>query len=318
MPDEALQERFQRVVQSACEEMVRRYLEEAYRCFAAEAYNGAVVMTWNAVAYYLRQVAEAISVALFKHNYKILQGQDPPPELWRINDNLFIQACKRMGVLSDVIDRLNDLRDCRNKCAHPAGIFASPDETLELVESIRNVISRQVTDERLIDPAIVREFAQVCPEQEGETIAPWVREDLCPQLAHDLLTMFERNDEIKDVLGIIGLWRGLWNRLDGATQQRLWARVERIVQAILQETEAALRTPEEAVRLIVWPNPDDEHPSRDRISQLFVEWLERLARSGEFRESDMALARELRQCLPAPLRERLQAALQEMTRRYTE
>jgi hypothetical protein len=53
MPDEALRQRFEAVVNSAAEPLVRQYLEEAYRCFVAEAFNAAVVMIWNAVAYYL-------------------------------------------------------------------------------------------------------------------------------------------------------------------------------------------------------------------------------------------------------------------------
>jgi hypothetical protein len=319
MPDETLQRRFEVVVQGTNEPMVRRYLEEAYRCFAAEAYNGTVVMTWNAVAYYLRQVVETISVVLFEYNYTILYDQNPPAELWRINDHLFLQTCRRMGVLCDVIDYLDRLRNRRNDCAHPSGIFVLPDETVELAESIRNVVSRQVTDECLTDMAILREFVQTASEQDGTTIACWVQDALCPKLAHDLLTIFSRNDEVKNISGIVGLWRELWDRLDDPIKQRLWDRIERTVQTMLQEgEEATLRTPEELVRFIVWPHPDDEHQSRDRIGQMLVEWLERLAQSGEFREVDMALARRLRQHMPAFLSERFHAVLQEMTRRYTE
>jgi len=318
MPDEALRQRFEAVVNSATEPLVRRYLEEAYRCFVAEAFNAAVVMTWNAVAYYLRKVVEAISVAFFQHNYRLLHNQNPPDELWRINDNLFMQACNRAGILSDVIPDLNHLRDCRNKCAHPSGIFLSANEALEFAESIRNIVSRRVEDERLTALAILREFARTASESDGQAIAQWVQEDLRPQLAHDLLTIFERNDEVTDISGIIGLWRGLWNRVDEATQQRLWNRIERIVQNTLSDVDNALRTPEELIRLIVWPAPDVECPSRDRIGELFITWLERLAQSGQFRPEDMKLARELRQCLPPSLRGRLQAALQEMARRYAE
>ena len=319
MPDETLRRRFEVVVQSTNEPMVHRYLEEAYRCFVAEAYNGAMVMVWNAVAYYLRQVVGTISMPLFEYNYTILHKQKPPAELWRINDNLFVQTCRRMGVLCDVIDCLERLRNCRNACAHPSGIFVSPDETVELTEGIRNVVSRQVTDEFLTDAAILREFVRTASEQDGTAIARWAQDSLCRQLAHDLLTIFSRNDEVKDISGIVGLWRELWSRLDDPSRQRLWDRIERIVQPVLQGgEEVALRTPEELVRLIVWPHPDDEHQPRDRIGQIFVEWLERLGHSGEFREVDMALARGLRQHMPAFLRERLHAALQEMTRRYAE
>jgi len=319
MPDETLRRRFEVVVQSANEPMVRQYLEEAYRCFVSEAYNGTVVMTWNAVAYYLRQVIEAISVALFEHNYTILHKQKPPVELWRINDNLFIQTCRRMGVLCDVIGCLDRLRDRRNDCAHPSGIFVSPDETVELAESVRAVVARQVMDERLTDIAILQKFVWTVSEQNGTAIARWVQDTLCPQLAHNLLKIFSSNDEVEDVSGIVGLWRELWNRLDDPIKQRLWDRIERTVQTMLQEgEEATLRTPEELVRFIVWPHPDDEHQSRDRIGQMLVEWLERLAQSGEFREVDMALARRLRQHMPAFLSERFHAVLQEMTRRYTE
>jgi hypothetical protein len=180
------------------------------------------------------------------------------------------------------------------------------------------VISRRLADERLTDPAILREFARTASESDGEAIALWVQEDLCPQLAHDLLTIFERDDEVTNVSGVIGLWQGLWNRVDEATHQRLWNRIERIVQNTLSDVDPALRTPEELVRLIVWPAPNVECPPRDRIGGLFVTWLEGLAQSGQCRAVDMDLARELRQYLPSSLRERLQAALQEMTRRYAE
>jgi hypothetical protein len=320
MPDEALRQRFEAVVNSATEPLVRQYLEEAYRCFVAEAFNGSVVMTWNAVAYYLRQVVGAISVAFFQHNYRELHNQNPPNELWRINDNLFIQACNRAGILCDVIPDLARLRNRRNDCAHPTGIFVSVDEALELAESIGHVVSRRVAKERLANPAILREFARTASESDGEAIAQRVQEDLCPQLAHDLLTIFERNNEVTDVLGIIGLWRGLWNRVDEATHQRLWDRIKSVAQNTLSESDVdnALRTPEELVRLIVWPAPDAECPPRDRIGELFVIWFEGLVQSGQFRPEDMKLARELRQYLPPSLCERLQAALQEMTRRYAE
>jgi hypothetical protein len=319
MPDEALRQRFEAVVNSAAEPLVRQYLEEAYRCFVAEAFNAAVVMIWNAVAYYLRQVVESISVAFFQHNYKVLHNQDPPDELWRINDNLFMQACNRAGILCDVIPDLDRLRERRNDCAHPSGIFVSVDEALELAESIGHVVSRRVVEERLTKPAILREFARNASEPDAEGIAKWVREDLCPQLAHNLLTIFERNDDVTDVSGIIGLWRGLWNRVDEATRQHLWDHIERIVQNMLCDLDRALRTPEELVRLIVWPAPDAECPPRDRIGELFVTWLEGLAQSGQFRAVDMDLARRgLQQYLPPSLRERLQAALKEMSRRYAE
>jgi len=318
MPDEALRQHFEALVNSASELLVRRYLEEAYRCLVADACNGAVVMTWNAVAYYLRQVVEAISVAFFQHNYRVLYNQNPPDELWHINDNIFIQACSRAGILRDVILGLDRLRNLRNACAHPTGTFVSANEALELVESISNVISRRVVDERLTNPAILREFARTTGELDGEAIAQWIQEDLCPQLAHDLLTIFERNDDVNDVSGIIGIWRGLWNRVDEATQQRLWNRIEMIVQNTLSDVDLAPRIPEELVKLIIWPAPDAECSPRDRIGELFVAWLEELTQSGQFRPEDMKLARGLRQHLPTSLRERLQATLQEMTRRYVE
>jgi hypothetical protein len=319
MPDEALSQRFEAVAQSAQDPLVRRYLEEAYRCFIAEAYNGAVVMAWNAVACYLRQVVQAISVALFEHNYRLLHNQNPPGELWRINDNLFIQTCQRMGALREVIDRLDEPRNRRNDCAHPTGVFVLADETLELVESIREVVSRQVDNERLADRAILREFVRVAKEQEGRAITRWVQDDFCAQLAHDLLTMHLRNETIKDASGIAGLWRGLWSRIDDDQKRHLWNHLERAVQSVLQdEQETHLRTPEDLVRLIVWPSPDEDHEARDRIGELYVEWFERLAESGDFRAVDLDLACELRQHLPAPLRERLQNTLQEMARRYTE
>jgi hypothetical protein len=53
MPDKVLRQRFKAVANRAVEPLVRQYMEEAYRCFVVGAFNGAVVMIWNAVAYYL-------------------------------------------------------------------------------------------------------------------------------------------------------------------------------------------------------------------------------------------------------------------------
>jgi hypothetical protein len=213
---------------------------------------------------------------------------------------------------------LDRLRNCRNDCAHPTGIFITPEEAMELAESIGSVVSRQVINERLMDGAIWREFARVTGEPEGRAIAPWVQDALCPQLMHDLLTIFERNDEVDDISGIVGLWQGMWGRVDDLTRQRLWDRLEKGVRNTLDEQEKALRSPEDWVRWIVWPDPGDTHPSRDRIGQMLTEWIEQRAQSGEFTVADMELARKLREYLPAPLCDRLRAALQEMTRRYVE
>lgn len=226
MPDEELAQRFKTVVQSAQEPLVRRYLEEAYRCFVAKAYNGAVVMAWNAVACYLRQVVEAISIGLFEHNYRVLQDQNPPSELWRVNDNLFIETCKRIGVLGEVLGELERPRNRRNACAHPSGIFVLVDEALELMESLSNVVSRQIDDERLTGRAILREFIEVAEEQEGRAIARWVQEDLCGQLAHDLLKIYL--EEIENVSGIAGLWQELWPRIDEQQKEHLWGRWNRL------------------------------------------------------------------------------------------
>jgi hypothetical protein len=318
MPDKVLRQRFKAVANRAVEPLVRQYMEESCRCFVVGAFNGAVVMMWNAAACYLRQVVRTIGITFFQHNYRVLYDQNPPDELLRINDGHFMEVCKRSGLLRDVVSALDRLRDRRNECAHPSGLFVSASEALELAESISNVISCRFEDVCLTDPAILKEFARTTTEQDGETIAQWVQNDLCQQLAHDLLTIFERDTDVKNASGIIGLWRGLWNRVDEVTQQRLWNRIERIVQNTLSDLDNALRTPEELVRLIVWPDPNAEYPPRDRISELFITWLEGLARSGQFRSVDMDLARGLRQYLPPSLHERLQAALQEMARRYVE
>jgi len=320
MPTEDLLERFEVVVQSAQESMVRRYLEEAYRCFTAEAYNGAVVMAWNAVSWYLRQVVEAISIPLFEHNYRILYEQNPPGELWRISDGYFIETCQRMGILGEVADKMGERqRNIRNRCAHPSGYFATADDTVAFVESIREVVSCRVVEERLQDIATVREFIKAANEEDGEIIASWVYDDICGQLSHNLLTMYMRDEDIRNVSGIVGLWQGLWPRIDERQKEGLWDKLEQAVKKVLQDEEGTgFRTPEDLVRLIVWPSPDEVHEARDRIGELFVEWFERLAERGDFRAVDMDLAREVRQHMPPALRERLQATLEKMTRRYTE
>ncbi len=50
---------------------MRRYLEESYRCFVAEAFTSMVVMLWNAVAYYLRQVVKSINFGFLNITTKL-------------------------------------------------------------------------------------------------------------------------------------------------------------------------------------------------------------------------------------------------------
>lgn len=322
MLDKTFLQCFDAVVKSTREDTVCRYLEEARRCFAAEAYNGAVVMTWNAVACYLRQVVEAIGVALFRYNYYAMQAEEPPIELWRINDSLMIQTCKRMGILPGVLQGLDDLRIFRNSCAHPTGVFASDKEAVEFVENIYGCVSRSVNDERLAGIAVVLEFIKMTGEQDGKAIARWVKEDLRLQLAHDLLTIYLSDDaDIEDASGIIGLWRELWSEIEDLRKGSLWNRLESAVREVLEAAaneELTPRTPEELIQLIVWPRPDAMCEPRDRIGALYVEWFESRVQRNILRGADMDLARNLRHDLPDSFRNRLQIVLQEMGRRMIE
>ncbi len=318
--NEDLVQRFKTIVQSAFEPVVRKYIEEALRCFSARAYNGAIVMIWNATIYYLHQVVETISFALFEHSYQILHGKRPPNELRHINDSLFVQTYQGIGLLQEeAADRVNKLRDCRNYCAHPTGRFFSADKVMELSEIAYEFISRRITEECLCNIAVIKEFIKTANKQEGETLAPWIQSDLCLQLAHELLKIFLQDDEeVSDLSGIMGLWHQIWERLDNAQKGTLWDRLEqKVVPAILSEGISPY-TPEDLTRLIVWPSPDEEHETRDKIGKLYVEWFEIKVQEDNFRSVDIDLARNLRQHLSAPLRERLQSVLQEMIRRFAE
>lgn len=317
MSDEAMLQRLEAIVHCAQEPLVCRYMKEALNCFSAEAHNGAVIMTWNAAICYIRKLVEDIGIDLFIHDINNKDNQ--PLELSRINDSKFLHACKHTGLLQEAIVRLDRLRNRRNDCAHPSGFFISADETVNLIESISDVICHKISDERLKEIGIVKEYIKKVDIQEGERIASWLHEDLYPQLAYDLLTMFISNDDIKNVSGIIGLWHKLWSRLDDAQQRRLWNRLEQSVQAVLEdETGNTLRTPEQFAQLICWPSTDDEHKVRDRIGILYIEWFKKIVQEDTVRSADLELARQLRQYLPVPLRESLQSILQEMIRRYIE
>lgn len=324
-PNEDLIQRFKTIVQNAFEPVVKKYIEEAQRCFSAGAYNGAIVMIWNATVYYLQQVVKAISTALFEHCYQILRGEGLPSKLWHVNDSIFVQTYQRMGLLQEeAAGKVNKLHNCRNECAHPSGIFVSVDEVMELAEVAHELISRRVSEERLCNKAVINEFIkkaskQKTSRQEGETLAPWIRNDLCLQLAHDLLTIFLQDDEeISDLSCIFGLWHRLWGRLDNTQKGTLWNRLEqKVVPAVLRE-EVSTRTPEDLTHLIVWPSPNEEHETRDKIGKLYIEWFEMKVQENNFRGIDIDLAHNLKQHLPAPLRERLQSILEEMIRRYEE
>jgi hypothetical protein len=225
MPDKVLRQRFKAVANRAVEPLVRQYMEESYRCFVAEAFNAAVVMIWNAVACYLRQVVRINQrITFFQHNYRVLYNQNPPDELWRINDNLFMQACERSGILSDVIPALDRPRDRRNHCAHPSGFFVSASEALELAESISNVISCRFEDVCLTEPAILKEFARTASRPRRRSDSAVGSRGPVPAIGTTICLRFlNAMTDVTNASGIIGMWRGLWNRVDEATHQRLWS-----------------------------------------------------------------------------------------------
>jgi hypothetical protein len=301
------------------EPAVRPYLEEARRCVAAKAHNAALVMAWNALSRYLRLVVEAISVRLFIYNYKILRkGDNPPAELGLVSDKWLIQICHRMGILRDV-DFVEGLRKWRNDCAHPNDLFASPEVAGRYVSGVYKYVSRQLASERLTQPPIIKEFIkQETNVHEGRSIAKWIQEDHCPNLAHSLLDIFLRGDDVEDVSGIVGLWQGLWDRIDDNQKSHLWVHLENATRDALQHTEGGLRTPKELYDFIVWPSRDEEHQARDRIGRLYIEWLRGLVDENAFESADIDLARQLRERLPESMAEELRAILQDMIRRYAE
>jgi len=328
MPDATLSQRFEAVVQSAQEPLVHRYLEDALRCFDTGVYNGAVVFAWSAVACYLRLVVEEVGIDLFKYSYRDLYKINPTSDLWRINDKLFIQTCEKMGLRGGVVGRLDEFRLCRNECAHPhpTGIFKSADETLELVDGLSEVVSNRVADERLTGIDIVRDFIKNASEQDGAALAPWIQDDLCPQLAQKLLTAYLNPHDTENLSGIKALWHPLWNRLDDTQRQHLWNRLENAVKNVLSDDlddvpmdeRSYVCTPEELAYFIVWPSPDEDHNMRDRIGEMYVTWFDGLVQNDMFCGADLDLGRWLRQYLPTPLEEQLQATLKDMTRRFVE
>jgi hypothetical protein len=86
--------------------------------------------------------------------------KNPPDELLRINDGRFMEVCKRSRHIARCCSSLDRLRDRRNDCAHPSGIFVSVDEALELAESISNVVSCRVVEDAFDKSGYL---AGICP-----------------------------------------------------------------------------------------------------------------------------------------------------------
>ncbi len=317
MPDPALARRIAAVVETTCEPDVRRYLEEAYKCFMAEAYSAAVVMAWNAVACHMRHVVEKIGEAFFAYHYSAVHKGNPPKSMRDVHDSHLVTTCKRMGVLpSDPVHiAVDTLRNRRNDCAHPTGLFASEEELVDLLDKLCIYLRQSVSDVRL-SPQAALEFImdEEQNEQEILQIVAWVHESHCEQLAHHMLTMFLTNEDV-DTSRLEVLWKRLWERVDDEGRRHLWVRLEHAVQQALDD-ENRLRTPEDLLALIVWPSPEDSHEVRDCIGELYLSWLEKRLEQNDFAERDMKLARELRQYLPANLRTRANTLWQEMIRRY--
>src|SRR5262245_34172447 len=103
--------------------------------------------------------------------------------------------------------------------------------------------------------------------QDGTELANWVQNELQSQLAHDLLTMYLRDDTVEDPTGVIALWQGLWNHLNDIDKERLWGRLKQAVEDILDDARVVinLRNQEDMVNFIVWPQSDYVHAIRDQI-----------------------------------------------------
>ncbi len=318
MPDEDLLQHFEVIIDGAQEPLVRKYLEDAAKCFNIGVYNGAVIFVWNAIICYIQRVIEVVGIAFFIYKYrKVYPKKDMPSDLWQVNDSMLLEICEGMGLLShDVHIKLDRLREHRNDCAHPSGIFMTAEDTLALMDSIRDYISRKMIDERLTNIGILREFIkEVKSKQDGEEIAPWVQEDLYPRLAHDLLTIYLEDEAVKDASGIEGLWKNIWSRIDESTRQLLWDRLSGAVSDALED-ESSFRSPYELANFIVWPSSDEEHRYRDKICRLYIEWLDRRIREDGLEDhDDESLAIMLKWYMPTSQREQLQPILEKIIRR---
>ena len=330
MSSTTLMQEFDAILNSIAEADVRRYFEEARRCFTAGASSAAVVMTWCGVVLYFRRIVErfgfdflayqlwAIDISQEERLEDAFNNWKCPivEKRWqRVNDQQLLEACKRMGL--QVPERVQvEFRIKRNALAHPDMEFVTPEEALELIRSGQEVYSRRVENEQLTD--IDGLFAYAKQTTDGAAVKQTadhlnVTDDDALQYAHRALDAFTKDEEASQE-GLAAFWGALWDRLHEQGKESLWRHIERELQVILDDP-VSLRTPEDMAGFIIWPDLHAEHKSRDKIAKMYLAWLEDRVNTDEFIDADMVLARDLRDHLPEPWRERFQRVLEEMIRR---
>jgi len=325
MPDPVSLSRVECVVQSACEPNVRRYLDEAYKCFRAEAYNAAVVMAWCGVIAYFRLLVSQIGVPFLAYHYWALKRKNDHEsehgsfDQWQVDFNLkevpdrnLLEALQRMHLVE--VSNLAVLRQRRNSFAHPDNEFASEQEAVGLIETANVVCHRTVSRERISHLADVVGYAKATSDKlAAQRIGWWIEDTSCLELAHGVLTAY-LYDEEANVAGLLGLWYGLWWRLTEQQTASLWDRLECAVEDAVGNL-SILRSLYDLTDLVIWPRPDTENKSRDRIAEIYIAWLENRVSTNEFGGPDIDLARRLRQHLPCNIRQKLQIIVEDMKRR---
>ncbi len=300
MPDEDLLQRFEAVVQSAREPVVRRYLEEASKCFKVGAYAAAIVMAWSATVAHLMDEAEHIGVEVFQYGFrqeypdrKKIPGK--PEELVGDDDRAFVQVCKQMRFLQVKSEDLHRFRECRNQSAHPNSKTACKHDARQFLHLCLTVVRRPAESVRILDDTLLVDYA-LRSGSSAETIVSLVHPNYRVSAANKLMEAYLNNSG-PEYDALVGVWYRVWDLLTETDRNVLWHKLAtEVVRALKGRNEH--RNCEEIARFIVWPPPVQRHLYRDFIAGQYIRDLKRKIADDSFSSEDKEFALWLYDKLP--------------------
>ncbi|MDZ7360746.1 MAG: hypothetical protein ONB46_08480 [candidate division KSB1 bacterium] len=315
MTDLSYRQHIKAIFDSAQEKDVSDYLEQAMRCFDAKSYNAFILMVWCAIERYLRLVVEKMGTGFFTFNYeKLYPERSVPNELWRIQNDDFLETCTRMTILQEIIDVARRYSKERNVFAHGSGVFASEELACRLAELAQPIIRRKTDDETIRDRKKIIEFAKEADDLEvSPLITRWIKSEERNQFAQDLLTIF-LEEEYAPPTGIIMLLQGVWEFSNDLTKQVLWMRLNAEMDKVIQG-QRIHRYPTEIERVIDWPERNASHELRDEMLKKYITWLGKKLEMNDFNDDDMKFAADLEKHAPISVKNEITEIRRKMTRR---
>jgi hypothetical protein len=200
--------------------LAKKYIKEAYECYNSKSYRGSIILTWIAICtdiIYKIEVLNNFGDGRVKELYKkISKCQDKPSEFYKEQiENKLLEQAKEAELLTEIeFKHLEDIKEERNRCAHPA-VFQGgqsydpePEQAkLHMIHACKYLLCQGPTQGRFIVDEIVRQIINCELPQETKNLKEYLfspqrlqksRDTTIRQLVNSLLKNFFNNEELRN------------------------------------------------------------------------------------------------------------------------